>query len=73
MDLHMILVLIFLIAVAAIVFWFLARVPIPEPFNYIVYAVIAIVAIIVLGNLLGVWGGGGLHLGQLSQSLVTVT
>lgn len=36
---------ILVICVFAIVFWFLRRVNIPEPFNYVLYAILALVAI----------------------------
>lgn len=62
MDMHIILVIIFLVAAAAILFWFLQQVTIPAPFNIILYAVLAMLALYILGSLLGVWGGGGFHL-----------
>ena len=50
---------------AAILFWFLSQVSIPAPFNIIVYAVLALLALYILGSVLGVWSGGGLHISSL--------
>lgn len=56
MDMHIIGYLIFLICAAAIIFWLLSKIPLPEPFNYIVYGVLALVALYILGSLLGIFG-----------------
>jgi hypothetical protein len=45
---HIFVGLIFLIVAIGIVAWLLSKVPIPAPFSYILYAVIALVALFVL-------------------------
>lgn len=42
---------IILICACGIVFWFLSVVPIPAPFNYVLYAILAILALHLLFNL----------------------
>jgi predicted membrane channel-forming protein YqfA (hemolysin III family) len=45
--------LIVLVAVGAIVYWFMTKVQLPQPFQIVIYAVVAIVAILVIVNLAG--------------------
>jgi Flp pilus assembly protein protease CpaA len=60
--------IIFLLCAFAIVFWFLKKVPVPEPFNYILYAVMAMVALLVLYWIFGLIGGGDFgHMGHVSH------
>lgn len=54
MDLvNLVILLIVLLAVGAILYWFMGKVPVPEPVKYVIYAVIAIVAILFLVRLAG--------------------
>jgi predicted membrane channel-forming protein YqfA (hemolysin III family) len=58
MDLVSLLVaLIVLVAVGAIVYWFMTKVNLPEPFRIVIYAVAAIIAILVLVRVAGFGGG----------------
>lgn len=45
-----------LVAIAGIAFWFISKVPIPEPFNWVVYLLFAIIAIVLLLQLPGLVG-----------------
>lgn len=54
--------LIVFICAAGIVYWFLQHVPIPAPFNYILYAVIAIIALLFLASLASGAAGGSISL-----------
>lgn len=49
----LLIALIVLIAVGAILYWFMGKVPLPEPFKIVVYAVLAIVAILIVAGLAG--------------------
>ncbi len=57
--------LIVLLAIGAVVYWFMTKVNIPAPFSYIIYAVLAIVAIIALVHLAGIGGSAPLRVGLL--------
>lgn len=50
---HLLATIVIVICVFAIVFWFLRKVAVPEPFNYVLYAVMALVAIWLLFYLVG--------------------
>ncbi len=41
------------LAAVCIVFWMLSKVPMPEPFNYVAYALLAIIALWLLFKLAG--------------------
>lgn len=67
MDMHIIGVIIFFVAAAAILYWFLSKVSIPAPFDIILYAVLAFVALYLLGSVLGMWGGGPHIVGMIEH------
>lgn len=52
--LRLLILIIVLVAGVGIVFWFVRKVNIPEPFSYVLYAVVAILGLLVLGSLVGV-------------------
>lgn len=45
--------IIILLAIIGVIVWFMQKVAIPAPIGYVIYAVIAIVALILLANLGG--------------------
>lgn len=53
LSLHFLVQLILILCVAGIIFWLLGKIPIPAPFNFVLYAVLAILAVIVLFQLAG--------------------
>jgi asparagine N-glycosylation enzyme membrane subunit Stt3 len=55
-SLHFLLQVVLFIAACGIVFWLLTKVKIPEPFNYVLYAALAGLALYVLFWLLGAVG-----------------
>lgn len=50
---HFFALVIVVLCACAIIFWLLAKVPIPEPFNYVLYAGLALIALWLLFGLLG--------------------
>lgn len=44
--------------VLAIIWWAISQVPVPEPFNWVIRVVFALVVVVVLLGLLGVGGEG---------------
>lgn len=55
MDLvSLLILLVVVIAIGAVVYWFLNKVSLPRPWDIVVYAVIAILAIIVIVKVSGV-------------------
>lgn len=48
MPIELLIYLMVLVAIAGVVFWYISKVPIPEPFSWVVYLVFALVAIYLL-------------------------
>jgi hypothetical protein len=69
---HVLIVVICLIAIIAVVMWFLQKVPIQPPLNYVIYAGMAILCILVILWLLDTYGGAGLRLGWNWQPVAIV-
>lgn len=62
MPIDLIIWLMVMVAIAGVVFWFLQSVPIPEPFRWVVYLIFAIVAILLLAQIPGLFGYGPLFI-----------
>jgi len=58
--LSLLLTLLFWCAVIAVVWFIFQKIPVPDPFRWIGYVVIGVIALYVL---FGIFGGGGLNLG----------
>jgi uncharacterized RDD family membrane protein YckC len=57
MPVDLLIWLLVVVAIAGVVFWFIGKVPVPEPFRWIVYLVFAIIAIYLLLQLPGLLQG----------------
>jgi predicted membrane channel-forming protein YqfA (hemolysin III family) len=56
MDYSVIVQLVGLVAVLAIVWWLVQRFALPEPLRIVVYVVFGLLAIMLVGNITGLWG-----------------
>lgn len=50
---HTLAIVVLVIVACCIVFWLLSKAPVPEPFNYVLYGVMALVALWLLFSLVG--------------------
>jgi len=64
--LHFVVVIVVLGLIFWLIWWFIAKIGLPEPFNKVAQAIVALIALIVLVtillNVIGMGGGGHLRL-----------
>lgn len=67
MDLvHLLIWILVLCLIAGLIWYVIGMMPIPQPFKNVVVIVFCIILIIVLLNMMGMLGGAGFRVGDLS-------